>query len=182
MYRRVKLQSWFAKPTQYWIIGSEFGNRHHHSHQPLASGAISAVTRAVPSTPASSSTLLPVTTPHSSPSIASSDNVERHFQARTSISHQRHKDRYRQVGEPNHVSELTPWLRKSQFHAHLANLDAESIAASHAIPQQDAEDFFSLSELILSAERVLQRAYELVPPLLNVDAQVLNSFQAGTTS
>jgi hypothetical protein len=50
---------------------------------------------------------------------------------------------------------LTPWLRKSQFHAYLANLDAESIAALHAIPQQDAEDFFSLSELILSAERTL---------------------------
>ena len=91
------------------------------------------------------------------------------------------KDRYRQIGEPNHISEISPWLRKSQFHKHLAGLDADLVATSHPTPQSDTDDP-RLFELVWSTERVLQQAYELVPELLNVDAQVLNTFQAGTTS
>ncbi|KAK5310240.1 hypothetical protein LTR93_012074 [Exophiala xenobiotica] len=89
------------------------------------------------------------------------------------------KARYRQLGEPNHISEITPWLRKSAMHKHLAGIPAETVAQSHTTLKSDDDDP-RLYEIIWSAERLLQKAYDLVPDLLHVDARVLNSFQAGT--
>ncbi|KAK5188743.1 hypothetical protein LTR47_011548 [Exophiala xenobiotica] len=87
--------------------------------------------------------------------------------------------RYRQLGEPNHISEITPWLRKSVMHKHLAELPAETVAQSHATPKAGDGDP-RLHEIVWSAERILQKSYDFVPDLLHVDARVLNTFQAGT--
>jgi hypothetical protein len=92
-----------------------------------------------------------------------------------------HQARYRQVGEPNHVSELSPWLCKSRFHQHLAGIDADLIASASAVPTKSAEDP-RLYLITLAVERVLRRAYSLVEELHHVDAKVLNTFQVGVMS
>jgi len=79
------------------------------------------------------------------------------------------------------VSEISPFLRRSQLHKHLAGLDSALIATSHAAPRSEEEDA-RLFELMWWLERVLHKAYELVDDIMGVDAQTLNSFQEGTTS
>jgi hypothetical protein len=64
------------------------------------------------------------------------------------------EDRYRQLGEPNHVFEITPWLRKSRFYEHLAGLEADQIATLYITPKSDEDDARSF-EVIWSVERAL---------------------------
>ena len=166
MYRKVMLQCFFAKATDYWIVQRETP---HAREQPVSGGTNDSL--------GGSSSADSVSRLRSRPS----QSVAHALTASLKNAMKEDEGRYRQLGEPNHVSEISPWLRKSTFHQHLAGLDSELIATSHPPPKSD-EDDQRLYELIWSVERVLQKAYELVPNLLHVDARVLNTFQAGTTS
>ena len=89
------------------------------------------------------------------------------------------KARHRQIGEPNHVSEITPWLRKSRFHKHLAGIEGEVVEISCSVPQSMREDA-RLRHFALSVDRVLRKAFDLVEDLHHLDAKTLNTFQVGT--
>ncbi|KIW09654.1 hypothetical protein PV08_12092 [Exophiala spinifera] len=97
MYRPVILQCFFAKPkaTDYWIVrredsvGLENDTSHMVSH---------------PVTPAARR-------PHHS--HRHHHDVTQSVTTRFHSAIQADKGRYQQLGEPNHVSEITPWLRKS---------------------------------------------------------------------
>lgn len=102
MSRQVMLQCLFAKRNGYWIVQRE------------VPGAIGAQ-----STPATR-----FCTPSSSTSYRisqSSHNVAQSLTARFSSAIEEDKARYCQLDEPNHISEITPWLRKSAMHTHLAS-------------------------------------------------------------
>ncbi len=136
LYRRVMLQCLFAKATEYWIVQTELGSASTPSR--VGSGVSGAINpdrstpRGVPSPQlsVSSSRLTPRNPNHT---------VAHALAAQIDDELQRDKERYRQTGEPNHVSEVTPWLQKSQFHKHLAGLDADDIATSRAAPQSEDE-------------------------------------------
>ncbi|EXJ90182.1 hypothetical protein A1O3_03251, partial [Capronia epimyces CBS 606.96] len=156
MYRRVKLQYLFAKEKQYWIV-----------QNPLADEASTLPSHGP--------------TPEPQRRDAPGPTAMQAIFARAADALRRNEAQYEQLGEPNHVSEITPWLRKSRFDQHLTGLDSTLVASSHAAPQSP-EDNPRLNEIVLSVERVLYKAYELVPDLLEMDALVLNTFQTGTTS
>jgi len=164
MYRKVMLQCFFVKAPDYWIVQGETS---HTREQPAPGDTNDGL--------GGSSSADSTSRSRSQPGRG----VAHALAASLKNAIKEDEGRYRQLGEPNHVSEISPWLRKSGFHKHLAGLDSELIATSHVTPKSD-EDDQRLYELVLSVERVLQKAYEWVPDLLHVDARVLNTFQAGT--
>ncbi|ERF71905.1 hypothetical protein EPUS_09389 [Endocarpon pusillum Z07020] len=91
------------------------------------------------------------------------------------------KDKYRQIEEPVHTSELSPWLRLCKYHEHLSGIDVDLIASSRSVPKSEADDVF-LYHVSKAVERVLQAASALIADLHHVDARRLNTFQPGTLS
>lgn len=173
MYRKVILQHFFAKAKveDYWVVqqapaihGSETNSGATGTENPESSLSTSA---AGSGSGRLSQPLRP--------------NISQAILSRVENAVQRNEARYQQIGEPNHVSEISPWLRKSRFHHHISGVDAEAVAASHKTPKSQQDDP-RLWEICMSVERVMTKAYELVPELLHVDAKVLNTFQSGTTS
>lgn len=160
MYRKVVLQCFFAKATHYWIVQPETP---HPQEQPAPSESGDRVEGA---------SSIRGSRPRGH---LLSHRVAHALTASLAYAVRADEDRYRQLGEPNHVSEISPWLRISGFHYHLAGLDCELVATSHLTPKSD-EDDPRLYELIWSVERVLRQAYDLVRDLLPVDARVLNTF------
>ena len=183
MYTEVMLQWFFrtAQAEQYWIVQRELSGSSRHN-SPGASMPSSSVSRhESPRTPVPSSSVMSIRSSATTPSRPSHANIINTLTASAESAIKEDEGRYRQLGEPNHVSEITPWLRISKFHVHLAGLDSDAIATSHLTPRTDDDDA-RLYEVVWSVERVLHKAYQLVPDLLHVDARVLNTFQSGTTS
>ena len=86
---------------------------------------------------------------------------------------------YQQVGEPQHVSEITPWLRLSHFSQHLAGIDRKLLASVAVVPSQPNDDL-RLFLIAASVSRVLEQAYDRIHSLYHVDARPLHTFQLGT--
>ena len=89
-------------------------------------------------------------------------------------------ERYRRITEPEHPSELTPWLRRSRFHEHVLDLDPESFRGSYIVPRE--EDNLILYHVAQSVHRVLRKAIQQIQHLHHTDAMMLNSFQVNTVS
>jgi superfamily II DNA helicase RecQ len=160
VYSKVVLQRFFAKVPEYFIVQSD-------ATTPSSTPSI----LPTPSIPLSSS--------HQATRIDHDPSISSVLSLRIREAAEEQKARYRQIGEPNHVSEITPWLRKSGFHKHLVNIDGELIVSSHTVPKIQSEDA-RLYYIASAAERVLRQAYELVEELYHVDARTLNTFQANT--
>ncbi|KAK4934261.1 hypothetical protein LTR10_024414 [Elasticomyces elasticus] len=149
MYSKVRLQCLFAKTTDYWIVQREV-LRTEVPPEDNGPGVVGA----------SSNSPTQFRTTSSSTSHRTSQSRRHMAQSLTtrfSSAIEEDKARYRQLGEPNHISEITPWLRKSAMHKHLTELPVETVAQSHATPKSDHDDP-RLSETVWSAERILQKA------------------------
>jgi Orsellinic acid/F9775 biosynthesis cluster protein D/DEAD/DEAH box helicase/Helicase conserved C-terminal domain len=92
----------------------------------------------------------------------------------------------RQHAEPQHISEITPWLRVTQFHLHKATFgEVDDFQGSFCIPA--GADDESLSLICESVDRLIRHGLDRVQHdqtgkrLHRLDAQLLNSFQAGVT-
>jgi hypothetical protein len=160
LYSEVVLQYLFAKNPEYFIV-------RFPTHAPT-----------LPINP----TRRPATDPPllgNQVSIGSTTLVSSALSLRIHHAAEEQKARYRQIGEPNHVSEITPWLRKSGFHQHLAGIDGRLIVSSCHVPRSSAEDA-RLYRIVVAVECVFRQAYKLVGRLYHVDARTLNTFQVGT--
>ena len=159
-YSTTTLQFLFAKTPEYFIVES---------------------TSATP--PSATSLMLPTpTTPlpgsgQSTP-IRHDQSISSALSLRVREAAEEQKERYRQLGEPHHVSEITPWLRKSRFHHHLAGIKGSLIVSACQVPRSLSDDA-RLYLIVLAGERVIRKAYELVEKLYHVDARTLNTFQVG---
>ena len=160
-YSKVILQFLFAKSPEYFIVEPT-------PPHPTQSATPTTGTRIV-------TTSSQVSQISDVPSISATLSLR----VREAIDEQ--KARHRQIGEPNHVSEITPWLRKSRFHKHLAGVEGELIETSCSVPQSMREDA-RLRHIALSVDRVLRKAFDLVEDLHHLDAKTLNTFQVGTVT
>ena len=113
IYSKVLLQFFFAKAPDYFIV--------EPSAATLASPTQS--NPPLPSVPLSSSSQAAL--------VDHDQSISSILSLRIREAAEEQKARYRQIGEPNHVSEITPWLRKSGFHKHLANIDGEVMQYHH---------------------------------------------------
>ena len=159
-YSTATLQFLFAKTPEYFIV------------QPTSATPISATPLTLPT----------LTTPlfsnsQSSP-IHHDQSISSVLSLRIREAAEEQKERYRQLGEPHHVSEITPWLRKCGFHRHLAGIEGALIVSACQVPRSLSDDA-RLYLITLAGERVLRKAYELVEKLYHVDARTLNTFQVG---
>lgn len=89
--------------------------------------------------------------------------------------------------EVQHVSEITPWLRVTNFHTHTAKFgDVDDFRDVLRLPRRQED--VSLSLVCESVDRVIRRGLDRLQNdragtrLHRLDAQLLNSFQAGATS
>lgn len=181
--RRVQLQTLFTRTgyIRYFVVTAS-GVRHTNS-VPVASG----------STPGSAP-LSSLPAPAPAPSTASpSDQTE---PAWTSISQRfrqaqdKQQERYAKITKPNHTSELTPWLRRTDFHVHLYDIDKADIPAVIELPKQGSEEDRELQLICASVSRVLHSIIQTLASDYNsetkklnqVNAQLLNSFRRGETS
>lgn len=84
-----------------------------------------------------------------------------------------------------HVAEVPAWLRRTQFHIHLAGLESKDIGESYSIPKTDDNPI--LANICNSVERVLRRGMiALSSPtggsITNRVARFLNTFTDGQTA
>ncbi len=96
----------------------------------------------------------------------------------TSLCWQLGQARHTTVPGPKHVSEVTPWLRRTQFHIHLSGLGPVAFTAAYQLPKA-ASGEAALALICGSADRVLQLGLQR---LHHVDRQPLNCFQEHVTS
>jgi superfamily II DNA helicase RecQ len=89
--------------------------------------------------------------------------------------------------ETQHISEVTPWLRTTTFHIHKEVFgDVDDFRDVLRLPHRDGD--LSLSLVCESVDRILRRGLDQVQDsrsgkrLHRLDAQHLNSFQAGVIS
>jgi len=84
-----------------------------------------------------------------------------------------------------HVSEITPWLKRTEFHAHLAGVEKDDLPSSYQVPKAGEDQ--SLNLVCQSVNRVLQDGMDKLSnrstgaQLHRIDRQQLNSFQANVT-
>lgn len=166
-YSTVTLQHLFAKAPEYFIVNPDMSAPSATTSPPPSTQLISSSLRSLPSSQ--------VRPPISTQTLSSALSIR----LRSAV--EQNKARYRQVGEPQHVSEITPWLRKTRFHLHVAGIDGALIETSTPVPRRISDDT-RLYLMSCSIDRVLRRAYELVADLHHVDARTLNTFQVGTIS
>ena len=164
---RVKLQTLFVKNPQYFIVTvPEVDLRHPQERRP-ASAAAAAV----------------------SPPPSSSAPVDAAFTAlRQQLGQARHhrQARHGTIPDPKHVSEITPWLRRTQFHVHLSGLDPVAFTGAYQLPKA-ADGEAALGLICGSVDRVLRAGLQRLDNgaerrLHRVDRQLLNSFQHRVTS
>ena len=130
------------------------------------------------------------------PSTSGTSRLDRTESAWTSISQRfgqaqdKQQERYAKITKPNHTSELTPWLRRTDFHVHLYNIDKGDIPGTIELPKQGDEKDGELQLICASVSRVLRSIirtlasdYNSETKKLNqINAQLLNSFRRGETS
>jgi superfamily II DNA helicase RecQ len=122
---------------------------------------------------------LPLTIRHTATSFRR-DKVIQGFKA----SMERREKQYETVNPPAHISEMTPWMKKTGFWKHIEGLNKKEIAESYALPT--SEDL-QLTVVLDSVERNLRKAIEAASDgderkLNTVNACILNSFQPGTVN
>jgi hypothetical protein len=91
--------------------------------------------------------------------------------------------KYESVNEPAHISEYTPWLRASNFAAHLQGLVLSELADAYALPDKNDEP--ALFYVIQSAERTLKRLHAQLkksadndhPTFRVLHRQIVNTFR-----
>lgn len=67
--------------------------------------------------------------------------------------------RYDTVRAPEHVSEMTPWLKRTGFWRHLVGLDKMDIGDTYKLPAIGSDP--EMTAILNSVERILKRAYHL---------------------
>ena len=160
LYSPVTLQYFFSDPRTYFIVqpstvttSSSIITQTDHLSQP------------------------PTNVPPSQDSAATLSGISLTFRS----LHDLDKSQYRQINDPNHVSQLSPFMRTTRCHEHVAGLDGALIQASWVIPRKASTDA-NLYWICQSIHRVLQQAYTLIRHLHHVAARTLNSFQTNTIS
>lgn len=123
----------------------------------------------------------PWTTRRRSPSVPAPDRLRDRFDRAQSSQ----LSRYDHVQTPQHVSEITPWLKRTEFPTHLAGVKKDNLASSYRVPRASEDP--SLSLICQSVARLLRTGMEQLGDNSNgnrlhrLDRQELNSFQARVT-
>lgn len=102
--------------------------------------------------------------------------------------HQEDDEDSHQVGEPQHVSEITPWMRTTGIYIHLNGVELNQLHASYKIPYHDKEP--RLAAICESIARILENAMGVLlhdrntetRRLSRVNARLLNTFTRKETS
>jgi hypothetical protein len=99
---------------------------------------------------------------------------------------QHRRARHTIVPNPKHVSEVTPWLRRTQFHIYLSGLDPAAFTAAYQLPRA-ASGEAALALICGSVDRMLRAGLQRLDSgaerrLHRIDRQLLNSFQEHVTS
>jgi Orsellinic acid/F9775 biosynthesis cluster protein D len=164
MVSRVKLQTLFREHPQYFIVTVPEVDLRSSPARQRATGV---------SPPAS---------PSRTPMEAAFTSLCRQLgQAR-----QHRRARHTTVPDPKHVSEVTPWLRRTQFHIYLSGLNPAAFTAAYQLPRA-ASGEAALALICGSVDRVLRADLQRLGSgterrLYRVDRQLLNSFQEHVTS
>jgi superfamily II DNA helicase RecQ len=162
IYSRVTLQWLFAKTPVYFIVTSV-------ATQPITAPSEGIFSSSPPPVlPQPSSTYFTAATPA-------------RLALRFSQLDDQDRAHYRQIGEPQHVSEITPWLKKTGFDRHLAHIDGELIISAATVPAKVTTDGL-LWYISQAVSHVLTRLHDSVDNLHHVDARTINTFQFGTVS
>lgn len=100
------------------------------------------------------------------------DELKKRFKdAQTKLS-----ERYKFIGDPAHKSELTPWLRATGFHVHLAEFELETLPDSYALPKE--EDDPQLWAILESVARILRKAMQVLGDDRYSDSRRINRHNA----
>lgn len=105
------------------------------------------------------------------------------LQARFQQAQHSQSNRYQQIREQEHVSEVTPWLRATGYHSHLAGLPTAELPLSYHLPNGAEEG--ELTFICQSVERLLERAHGVLGSsqgreerqLSRLGAKLLNIFR-----
>ena len=157
-YSKVILQFLFAKSLEYFIV--ELGPV--TPPRPVYIALVTIDTRTV-------------TTSSQLSQISDVPSISTALSLRVRDAADEQKARYQQIGESNHVLEITLWLYKSRFHKHLVGIEGELIKTSYSISRSAREDA-RLYHIALSVNRVLRKTFNLVEDLHYLDAKTLNIF------
>ena len=118
------------------------------------------------------------------PQAITNEQLKRRFKnAQTKVS-----ERDQKLGEPQHISEVTPWLRATGFYLHVADIDLKTLPASYAVPK--GEDDPQLSTILESVARILRKSMQALSDDRGTDsrrinrhnAKILNTFRPSETS
>ena len=85
-------------------------------------------------------------------------------------------ERYQTLGDPQHKSEVTPWLRATGFHVHLADIDLKLLPTSYALPKDDEDP--RLCSILNSVARILRRSMQALGDDRYTDSRRINRHNA----
>lgn len=122
---KVSMQKLFAKSREYFIVDPTLKQQPLQSISPLAVSTLPLLDH---------SRIIRV----SDPGELAGSLLNERFRSSQETS----KDKYRQIEEPGHTSELSPWLRLCKYHEHLSGIDVDLIASSRGIPKSEVDDLF----------------------------------------
>jgi hypothetical protein len=168
---QVKLQTLFVKNPQYFIVTVPEVDLRSSSARQRATG----VSPAAAASSSSSSSHTPV------------EAGFRSLRLQLSQARQHRQARHTTIPDPQHVSEVTPWLRRTEFHIHLGGLDPAAFTAAYQLPKAADGGEAALALVCSSVDRVLRAGLKRLDSgaerrLHRVDRQQLNSFQQYVTS
>ena len=118
------------------------------------------------------------------PSIANWEELNSSFQSAQASQN----ERYQRVTTAHHVSELTPWLRRTGIFSHFQHIEVALLADTYRLP--DPAERSTLNVICHSIERVIQNLIKPLahdrdsetPTLSRSNARRLNTFRRGETS
>ena len=114
------------------------------------------------------------------PSTSSASLLDQTEPVWTSISQRfrqaqdKQQERYAKITKPNHTSEVTPWLRRTDFHVHLYNIDKADIPAAIELPKQGSEEDRELQLIYASVSYVLRSIIQTLASDYNSETKKLN--------
>jgi hypothetical protein len=85
------------------------------------------------------------------------------------------------IPDPRHISEIIPWLQRTQFHVYLRGLDPTAFTAMYKVPKMAEANDAALFLVYCSVHRVLRTGLQRLDNgrkqrLFRIDRELLNSF------
>lgn len=121
------------------------------------------------------------------PDMTSSVADERLRQYRQTLRDIQKEEQKPRIGDSQHVSELTNWLKETSFHAYLAGLDDTDFPEASGLPDPDEEPIFaaicdSIIRNLRKSMEILDFADPEMRKLSRLNATLLNTFRRSEMS